>query len=188
MMTELEVEDVMAGARKHRAIIVVGIVAVSMLLMGCMLAEIWEEYGSGSPIGYEGDDAIKKDDTPKENQAEPDQALASGEVLSVRVNYGNSGAAQCQVRIENERNGWYDEVEFIAHAGSLGGADKMYDDYPFGSTNFNRQLTQPEYYDPEDAKGDYRITVTADTGYSATATVKWDGERFNPSLISFSLD
>jgi hypothetical protein len=158
-----------------------------MLLMGCMLADIWEEYGSGSPIGYEDDDATETD-LQKEDQAEPGQALASGEILSVRVNYGNSGATQCQVRIDNERNGWYDEVEFIAHAGSLGGADKMYDDYGFGATNFNGQLTQPEYYDPKDAVGEYRITITASTGYSSSTTVKWDGERFNPSLLSYSLD
>ncbi len=177
----------MPGARRHRVVIVVSILAASMLLMGCALLDLFVESSDSNFYEYEGEDAIKKD-PPKEYQAEPDQALASGEILSVRVNYGKSGAAQCQVRIDNERTGWYDEVEFIAHAGSLGSADGMYDDYPFGATNFNKQLTQPEYYDPEDAEGEYRITVTADTGYNATATVRWDGERFNPSLLSFSLD
>ena len=177
----------MVGACRHRAIIVVGIVAVSMLLMGCALTDLFVESSDSNFYVYEGEDAITQD--PKsEYPAEADQTLASGQVRSVRVNYGKSGATQCQVRIENERNGWYDYIEDIAHAGVLGSGEKMYGDYPFGSENFNRQITQPEYYDPKDAKGEYRITVTASTGYSATAKVTWDGERFSPSLLAFSLD
>ena len=180
-------EGVMAGARKHRVIASVGIAVVSMLLMGCALADLWVESSDSNFYEYTGEDAIKEE--PKdEHAAEADQVLASGQVLSVRINYGKSGATQCQVRIDNERNGWYDEIEDTAEAGVLGSGEKTYGDYPFGFENFNRQLTQPEYYDPKDAKGEYRITVTASTGYSATAKVTWDGERLNPSLLTFSLD
>ncbi|MBN2405327.1 MAG: hypothetical protein JXE06_07080 [Coriobacteriia bacterium] len=178
----------MAGATRHRVIIAAGMMAISMLLMGCMLEQVFEEYmGNGSSTWIQHEDVIQ-DAAQKEYQAEPDQTLASGQVLSVRVNYGKSEASQCQVRVENERNGWYDEIEDTAEAGVLGSGEKKYGDYPFGFENFNRQLTQSEYYDPKDAKGEYRVTVTASTGYSATAKVTWDGERFSPNLLAFSLD
>ncbi len=181
----------MEAILRHRRAAVAGIMLASLLLFGCDFFDGFSESGGSRDVEKLREETrreLEEMNRQLEHEAEADQALASGEVLSVRVNYGNSGATQCQVRIDNERNGWYDEVEFIAHAGSLGGPGKMYDDYGFGATNFNRQLTQPEYYDPEDAAGEYRITVTAGTGYNATAKVSWDGERFSPSLLSFSLD
>lgn len=190
-------EDVMAMTRRHRAALVGVIMLASLLLFGCdFLDGLLGGVGSRAAeedreAGQQAIEDILQPQEPQkqqEHKADADQVLASGQVLSVRIHYGESGATQCQVRIDNERNGWYDEIEDTAQAGVLGSAEKAYGDYPFGSENFNWQLTRPEYYDPKDAKGDYRITVTASTGYSATAKVTWDGERFNPSLLSFSLD
>lgn len=72
----------MAGALRHRVIIVTGIVAVSMLLMGCVLAEVWEEYGS--PSGFENEDAIKTESSDAQEdvgeQAEqPQETAPSGQ-------------------------------------------------------------------------------------------------------------
>lgn len=124
-----------------------------------------------------------------EYKAVPDQVLASGDVLSVRVSCGESGAKQCQVRIDNERNDWYDEVEVTAAFGLAAG--KGYDDYPFGAAIFNKQITNEinnPKYTLEAVNGVYKVTVTADTGYSVTVNVRWDGEQFSPNLLFFSLD
>lgn len=43
-------------------------------------------------------------------------------------------------------------------------------------------------YTPEAVEGEYTIMVTASTGYDTTVKVRWDGESFNPELLSFSLD
>lgn len=182
----------MEVARPHRTKVAIGIVFVAMLLMGC--EPVWTINSAADEDMNAALDAQEREAASKDQdkyKAEPDQALASGQVLSVRVNYGQSGAAQCQVRIDNDRNDWYDEVEYLAYESSLGNTEKPYDDYGFGSENFNKQLTNPNnapLYTPEAVKGTYRITVTADTGYSANATVSWDGKRFSPSLLSFSLD
>lgn len=186
---EVEVVEV---ARTHRTKVAICAIFVVMLLMGC--DPIWSINSAADDDIYAALDADERAAASKDQgkyKAEPDQALASGQVLSVRVNYGQSGAAQCQVRIDNDRNDWYDEVEFIAYESSLGNSEKPYDDYGFGSENFNKQITNPNnapLYTPEAVKGAYRITVTADNGYNASATVTWDGKRFSPSLLSFSLD
>jgi len=182
------------SSRRDRSLVALVIAVVSLILMGCSLLETADSVGAEKMREEERirlDEAKKDQEQQEKAKAEPDQALASGEVLSVRVNYGDSGATQCQVRIDNERNGWYDEVEFIAHAGTLGGTDQMYNDYEFMAENFNRQITNPhnvERYTPEAVDGEYIITVTSSTGYSSTITTIWDGERFNPALFSFSLD
>lgn len=182
------------SSRKDRSSVALAMVAVTLVLMGCSLLETADSVGVEK---MREEERIRLEDMDKDEKdranaaAEPDQVLASGAVLSVRVNYGNSGASQCQVRIDNERNGWYDEVEWMAHAGTLGSATKPYDDYTFGSENFNKQITNPydaPLYTPEAVNGEYLITVTASTGYSTTVKVHWDGERFSPSLLSFSLD
>jgi len=180
------------SSHRERSLIALGIALVALVLMGCSLLDTADSVGAEKMREEERvrlEEAAKDDQERAKAQAEPDQALAAGDVLSVRVNYGGSPASQCQVRIDNDRNGWYDEVEHLVDSGSpLGSLGQGRDDYTFGSTNFNRQLTQPEYYDPVDAEGEYRITVTANDGYSATAKVYWDGEALTPSLLSFSLD
>jgi len=180
--------------RTDRSPIVVLVAVVAIVLMGCSLLETADSVGADKMREEERmrlDEMTKDQEAQEKVKAEPDQALASGHVLSVRVNYGSSGATQCQVRIDNDRNDWYDEVEWTAHAGVLGGAEKNYDDYNFGSENFNKQITNPAnapLYTPEAVNGEYMITVTASTGYSSVVKVHWDGEKFTPNLLSFSLD
>lgn len=182
------------NSRTDRPLIVVLVAVVALVLMGCSLLDTADSVGADKMREEERmrlDEMTKDEEAREKVKAEPDQALASGEVLSVRVNYGDSGATQCQVRIDNDRNDWYDEVEFTAHAGTLGSTEKAYDDYDFGSENFNKQITNPfnaPLYTPEAVNGEYRITVTASTGYSSEVKVHWDGERFTPGLLSFSLD
>ncbi len=166
-------------------------VIVTIFVMGCSFLTPEEQAQTEQAVRdtwAEGKEEAKLE----EYKAEPDQVLASGDVLSTRVNYGASEASQCQVRIDNERNGWYDEVEIWVDSGDpLGSTVKPYDDYRFGSTNFNKQITNPNNaptYTPEAVKGEYTITVTANDGYSTTVKVNWDGEKFSPSLLSFSLD
>lgn len=180
------------STRKHRSLIACFVLVVSLVFLGCSLLDTADSVGVEKMREEERmrlDEASKDDEARSKAKAESDQVLAEGDVLSVRVNYGESTASQCQVRIENERNGWYDEVEHIVETGSpLGSLGSGRDDYTFGSSNFNRQLTQPEYYDPDDAKGDYSIIVTANDGYHAVVKVYWDGERLSPSLLAFALD
>lgn len=178
--------------RSHRPFAALVMVVVSLFLLGCSLLETADSVGAEKMREEERvrlEEMAKDDEDRAKTEAEPDQVLASGDVLSVRVNYGGSPASQCQVRIDNDRNGWYDEVEHMVDSGTpLGELGQGRDDYTFGSQNFNRQLTQPEYYDPIDAEGEYRITVTANDGFSTVVKVHWDGEKFSPELLSFSLD
>lgn len=182
------------SSRRDRSLIALAMACVAFVLMGCSLLDTADSVGADKMREEERirlEEMAQADEQSTNVEAEPDQFLASGDVLSVRVNYGESGATQCQVRIDNERNGWYDEVEFIAYAGALASETHAYDDYTFGSENFNRQITNPHnapLYTPEAVKGEYTITVTASTGYHTTVKVRWDGERFNPELLSFSLD
>lgn len=126
----------------------------------------------------------------EEAQAEPDQVLPAGKILGVRIHYGDSGAASCRVRIDNERNDWYDYVEWIAHDGTLSGWGGLgYDDYEFGAENFNRQITNPHdnpKYQRDFVDGLYQITVTCDSGYASSVTARWNYGRFTPNLFSFS--
>ena len=180
------------SSRRDRSIIALVTALVALLLMGCSLLETADSVAADELREEERtriEETAKDEEDRAKAQAEPDQVLASGDVLSVRVNYGGSSASQCQARIDNDRNGWYDEVEHLVDSGSpLGSLGAGRDDYTFGSQNFNRQLTQPEYYDPVDAEGEYRVTVTANDGYSTVVKVYWDGEKFSPNLLSFSLD
>lgn len=182
------------SSRRDRSLVVLAMVSVTIFLMGCSLLDTADSVGAEKMREEERirlDEMAKEEEQRDKAKAEPDQALASGDVLSVRVNYGTSGATQCQVRIDNDRNGWYDEIEYIAHSGTLAGPTQAYNDYGFGSQNFNRQVTNPnnaERYTPEAVNGEYTITVTASTGYSAVVKVYWDGESFAPNLLSFSLD
>ena len=177
-------------ANKRRHLIVLAMLITIVFLLGCDFFQ-----GADSAAIEDMADKARQMTEEVEEQAkyrpEADQVLASGDVLSVRVNYGKSAASQCEVRIDNKRNNWYDEVEFTVTGGTpLGDSVKPYDDFRFGSTNFNRQLTKPEHYDPKDAGGQYTITVTANDGYSATTTAFWDDvlNKFSPNLLSFSLD
>lgn len=180
------------STRKGRSFAALAMVAVVLFLFGCSLLDTADSVGADKMREEERMrlDEMDRDEQDRENaKADPDQVLASGDVLSVRVNYGSSTASQCQVRIDNDRNGWYDEVENWVDSGSpLGSLGQGRDDYSFGSTNFNRQLTQPEYYDPVHAEGEYRVTITANDGFSTVVKVVWDGEMFSPNLLSVSLD
>lgn len=179
-------------SRADRSLVVVLVAIVAIVLMGCSLLETADSVGAEKMREEERIrlDEMEADEKSKAKaQAEPDQVLASGDVLSVRVNYGGSTASQCQVRIDNDRNNWYDEVEHnVADGTPLGRLGEGRDDYTFGSKNFNGQVTQPQYYDPADAEGEYRVTVTANDGYSTVVKVHWDGSQFRPNLLSFTLD
>jgi hypothetical protein len=195
----------MTATRRQRAIIVVGAMLVSTLLFGCDAAEEWFDFAADPYTETKRDreraaqqweeweaqaaEQRKAQATPPP-QVEPDQVLAEGKVLSVRVDYGNSGATVVEVRIDNDRTGWYDEIEFMCLADDceLGAPPRTYQDYDFGSENFNKQLNHPEWWDPEGVPGDYQVTMEADTGHSRHAVVRWDGEQFVPNLLYFSLD
>ncbi|MCE5190802.1 MAG: hypothetical protein LLG08_03455 [Actinomycetia bacterium] len=180
------------SSRRDKSFVVFAMVATTLFLMGCSLFETADSVGVEKMREEERlrlEELAKDEEDREQTKAEPDQVLASGDVLSVRVNYGESAASQCQVRIDNDRNGWYDEVENWVDDGSpLGSIGQGRDDYRFGAQNFNKQLTQSEHYDPADAEGEYRVTVSANDGYNTVVKVHWDGEKFSPSLLAFSLD
>jgi len=169
--------------------IVIAMLVVSFLLMGCSLTECAQDK-MVEDQEREVQRMMEDADEADKHSPEPDQALAAGEILSVRVNYGGTGATQCQVRIDNERNDWYDEHEWTGEYG-LGSADKNYDDYGFGSENFNRQITNPNnapLYTPEAVEGYYKITITSSTGAEIFAKTFWDGQKFEPNLLYYTLD
>jgi hypothetical protein len=180
----------MTATRRHRMIIVAGAMLVPTLLVGCEYA--WMADPGLTKEGRERIEQAAKQDaqaTPPP-QVEPDQVLATGDVLSVRVDFGDSGASLVRVRIDNDRTGWYDWIEDMCLADGcvLATELKSHQDFDFGSVNFNKQLEQPEYYDPKDVPGDYQVSVEANTGHSRDAVVRWDGEQFVPNLLYFSLD
>lgn len=108
--------------------------------------------------------------------------LTEGNVLVVRLQYATDENDEDQsewykVRLDNDRSGWYDYVEWTGITRHSGG--RTYDDYEFGSTNFNKQLTQ-DYYDPADVDGTYTLAITGSNGYSKTVQLTWkNGEWTN---------
>lgn len=179
-------------SRRDRSFVIFLMMAITLFLLGCSLLDTADSVGADKMREEERTrlDEMDKDEKDREKaKAEPDQVLASGDVLSVRVVYGGSSASQCQVRIDNDRNNWYDEVEHqVADGTPLGRLGEGRDDYNFGSQNFNKQVTQTQYYDPADAEGEYRVTITANDGHNSVVKVHWDGKKFSPNLLSISLD
>ncbi|HSM33512.1 MAG TPA: hypothetical protein VK987_05445, partial [Anaerolineae bacterium] len=93
----------MTATRRHRAAIVVGAMLVSTLLFGCEYAWVADPgltKEGREKIAQAGEEQ-KAQATPPP-QAEPDQVLATGDVLSVRVDFGDSGASLVRVRIDND--------------------------------------------------------------------------------------
>jgi len=108
--------------------------------------------------------------------------LTDGNVLVVRLQYAidenNEDLSEWyKVRLDNDRSQWYDYVEWTGITRQPG--SQTYNDYDFGSTNFNKQLTD-EYYDAADVDGTYTLTITGSNGYSKTVQLNWqNGEWTN---------
>jgi hypothetical protein len=126
----------------------------------------------------------------KARQVEPDQALASGQVLTVRVNWGkDTEATNCLVKLQNPRNGWYDEIEdtALAEGATLSsGGNKPSRDFPFGAENFNRQQKTEWYPEPGDMEGEYTLLIQLNSGQQETLKVYWDTEtgEFEPNMLN----
>lgn len=180
-------------SNRSRLLLVLLAIASSLFLMGCGLIEAFEPDKTGDELRDRTEEQQRISfEEQKKFKAEPDQVLAAGKVLSVRVRYGQSVGTMCTVRIDNPRNDWYDLVERSSEY-ALDSVDmEKYGDYDFGSTNFNGQITNeiknPKFDDPKRAEGEYRVTVTTAGGFRGSTTIIWDGKRFQPNLLSFSTD
>jgi len=115
-------------------------------------------------------------------EANQELTLAEGQILLVRLRFGTALAdvpnGSYKVRIENRRNNWYDEVEHFGSLG-LGGAEtSKFNDFIFNATNFNVQMTKPEYYDPKDVDGDYILTLSNSLGWEMQKRLIWENGAF----------
>lgn len=161
--------------------------ASTILLMGCGLLETADSVGADKMREEERVRQEEQAELDRYSQADADQVLASGQVLSVRVHWGtDTEATSCLVRIENPRNGWYDEIEDSTAGESLGSSGPGFADFPFGAENFNRQTNQEYYPEPEDIAGAYDLSIQLSTGESEHMKVYWDdeGKRFEPGLLN----
>jgi hypothetical protein len=165
----------------HRTIVIATMILVSFLLMGCGLeacVELVVEKAQKDAVKQISD---KIEEVEGENAAsrtweeEPGFTLSEGEILNVRLNYGSATADESgwyRVRIDNDRSQWYDYVEWSSDAGLGGDQMNNFSDYPFGSENFNKQMTD-EYYDPAHVDGTYTLSITGSTGYSHEQRLEW---------------
>lgn len=100
--------------------------------------------------------------------------LSTGEILKVRLYFGDDtkgSQAWYKVRIDNQRNNWYDYVELTAYEG-FGNTVPNYHDFIFKSTNFNRQFNE-EYYEQDTIDGTYLFTITGSNGHYVEKTLTW---------------
>lgn len=156
-------------------------------LVGCTMSY------EGCSDGYDGDrdiEQMQKDINDGRNvQEEKDITLAEGEILKVRLYYGKDTAekhAWYKVKLTNERNGWYDYVEYTAYHG-FGTSQNNYNDYTFTATNFNKQLTD-EHYDPDTAEGIYKMTITGSNGHYVERELYWrNGWNLNSPVMAFNV-
>jgi len=124
---------------------------------------------------------------PKNDPEIPSHVLKSGEILSVRLFYENPKNETeriYKVQLNNPRNSWYDYVEWTNSPSEYGGV--KFDDFPFGSENFNKQITESYYSDKEAINGQYNLTIAGNSGYWSTHSLTWkDGEWVNnrPTLV-----
>ena len=169
----------------HRGLVIASLVSL-LALAGCTL----DVCGPGA--GYSEEERFTRDMAEAAGLAEGDAmhaaglvetpVLTEGNVLVVRLQYAPDENDEDQsewykVRLENDRSQWYDYVEWTGITRRPGG--RTYDDYDFGSTNFNKQLTE-DYYDPAHVDGTYTLTITGSNGYSKTVQLKWqNGEWTN---------
>ncbi len=124
------------------------------------------------------DDSGKKP-LPVEGEV-PELAAQTGSVLLVRGFYPKNSPVErvFTVRIENPRNGWYDYVEWTISPSMPDSTGNTFNDFDFGFENFNKQTSDTQNYDPKDAVGDYKLTVTSNAGLSRAASLTWDGSTW----------
>lgn len=108
--------------------------------------------------------------------------LAEGQVLLVRLRFGVALASTpdgtYSVRIDNKRNGWYDRVDYTSSVGLGGDNPTKHNDFIFNAANFNKQMTQTEYYDPKDVDGEYVLTLSNSQGWEMQKRLTWENGAF----------
>ncbi|MBN2848070.1 MAG: hypothetical protein JXP72_06425 [Coriobacteriia bacterium] len=179
----------------RRFIIALAMALVVHLLMGCEWLDFFGNAGAerieAEKIREEmGQQLAESQKLEEFKQVESDQALPSGHVLSVRVNWGvDTDATVCTVRIENPRNNWYDYIEDTTTSDSLGSGGRAFGDYPFTAENFNRQMDTQYYPEPDDIAGVCELTVNLNNGASERVQIFWDGAAgaFSPNLLNIPL-
>ncbi len=164
-------------ARLVRVLCILVILTISISPAGC--SSCAEPKIESSIEKAQREDGEKNTYDPETNER---LSLAEGQILLVRLRFGTALAAvpngSYQVRIDNRRNNWYDEVEHIGSLG-LGGTDtSKSNDFIFNATNFNKQTTQTEYYDPKDVDGDYILTLSNSQGWEMQKRLIWENGAF----------
>jgi hypothetical protein len=128
---------------------------------------------------------------------ETDLVLREGQILNVRLNYGQATdgeSAWYQVLLKNFKNDWYDVVRYSAEHGFGGREWDNFHDYDFHITNFNEQLTQ-EQYNTTSLDGEYRLIISSSHGFAMEVTLHWagygDGRSggwlYNNGLLAFDV-
>lgn len=168
--------------RKHVVLRVLSYLILISFLPGCSVGVHGcaylgiNEKAVQEKIDQANEDVKKEVEQGLHDEIDTDMALAEGEILKVRLYYGMDTAgseAWYRVRIDNDRNGWYDYVEITAYTG-FGTTLKGYDEYTFTAANFNHQWEQEEYYDPLTIDGSYRMTITGSNGHYVEKNLTWN--------------
>ena len=166
-----------SSARLVQVLCILALLVIPVSSAGCSACE--EEMPESSIEKAQREDAENNTYDPETNER---LTLAEGQILLVRLRFGTALAdvpnGSYQVRIDNRRNGWYDEVEHIGSLG-LGGTDtSKSSDFIFYATNFNKQMTQTEYYDPKEVDGDYILTLSNSQGWEMQKRLIWENGAF----------
>ena len=157
------------------------LVLSTFLLSGCTDKEQTDDYGN---IMLEDDANIEAG----ENVSDP--VLAAGQILLIRLVYNiieddDDDNEWYKVSLSRVGKKWSDSVKI---QGIIRTKTRHYDDYTFGSNNFNWQITQ-EQYGIDTLNGDYEISIEGSNGYLSTHRLHWaDGKWTNASpVLTFSV-
>jgi len=129
----------------------------TLILSGCGSKDRTDDYGNRM---------IESDKHVKLNEETPSPNLSSSDILVVRLVYDfeytkSSDTDWYKVSLKRSDKNWSDSVKI---EGIIRSENRHYDDFKFGSKNFNLQLERKEY-DINTLDGYYDLTITGSGNY-----------------------
>lgn len=161
---------------KLNLVLLLVIFCFTFLLTGCTDKEQVDDYGN---VMIEDSSGIEAGENI------PNPTITAGQILVVRLVYGygdedSDNTEWYKVSLKRVGKNWSDSVKI---QGIIRSKYRHYDDYTFGSKNFNWQI-EKEQYGINTLDGDYEIIIEGSNGYYDSHKLHWaDGRWTNASSV-----